>query len=123
MTSDESSGQTQQTIDPGKNQPGVLCGHCDHLNCGGLTACEVCGTLLYAKCAHCGLEAPRVYMRCPQCRHRLRGHTVLARRRSRDKLRRAPSSIEKANRQLIWVLALVVVIIAVATVVVMRLKG
>ncbi|HOB97934.1 MAG TPA: hypothetical protein PKM43_04195 [Verrucomicrobiota bacterium] len=122
MTSDESSELTQQAIDPGKNQPGVLCGHCDHVNHGALTECEVCGSQLYTKCSHCGLQAPRVYTRCPKCRHRLRGHIGLS-RRSRDKLRRTPSSSDKANRQLIWAAAAVLVLIVIATFFVMRYKG
>ena len=122
MTSDESSSPQQTAFEPDKNQPGVLCSRCDHLNYATLEECEDCGAALYIDCPHCGERSPRVYTRCPHCRRRLR-HRVSHGRRHGGKTRRSTSSTEKATRQLIWIVGVLFCLFAIAAFILMRLKG
>ncbi len=75
MTSDqhELESQAQTVIDRTKNQPGVLCPRCNHLNYLDREECARCGTALYVVCPRCKHRNMRVYMRCQKCRKRLKG--------------------------------------------------
>lgn len=118
MTSDDPSQPEQTAIDPDKNGPGVLCGRCNHLNCAGQDKCELCGWALFIQCPHCGAPAAGVYVRCQRCRHRLPRRGGQARRRRDD-----GSPVDRANRQLLGVLAIVLVLLAIGVVLVLRLRG
>lgn len=49
---------------------GVLCGKCDHLNPPGSTDCEFCHRSLFHECVHCGEPIQRGLHRCPHCHGR-----------------------------------------------------
>lgn len=74
MTADQSESEAKApvAIDRTKNQPGVLCVRCNHLNYLGQEECERCGTALYVECPRCKRRNMRVYTRCQYCRKRLR---------------------------------------------------
>lgn len=71
MTSNEPVPAGGTDADRSRNQPGVLCVHCDHLNYLGQETCERCGSRLYVTCPRCGRRNMRVYTRCQHCRKRL----------------------------------------------------
>jgi hypothetical protein len=121
MTSDESNVPAQPEIHRERNQPGVLCPRCDHLNYVGQEDCEDCGAPLFIECPHCGERTPRVFTRCPECRHRLR-HRGSHRRKHGGKHRGAHSPSQRANRQLLWVLGVVFVLFGVAAVILLRFR-
>jgi len=122
MTLDESNPPTPEALDANKNQPGVLCQRCDHLNHGSREECEDCGAPLYVECAHCGERAARVFTRCPHCRHRLR-HRGSHGRRHGGKHRRPRSSVQRANRLLLWAIGIIIILFVAAGVILMRFKG
>ena len=123
MTSDESQPRTEAPIDPDKNQPGVLCTRCDHLNYLGQEKCEDCGAPLFVKCTHCGEQSPRVFSRCPHCHHRLRHRGRHGHRKHHGGSRRGLSSSERATRQLMWILGVVLALFAIAALILSRLKS
>ncbi len=70
-----------------RDQRGVLCAQCEHLNHAGVSLCTVCGADLFYECPHCGLQNERVLLRCRGCHKRLSGadrHHRRHRRRSRS---------------------------------------
>lgn len=122
MISDESNLPEGKAIDREKNQPGVLCRRCDHLNYTGRDDCEDCGAPLFVECPHCGGRAPRVYTRCPQCRHRLRNRGGQRRKKHGDHGRGAHASGRKPTRQLLWALGIMFVLFGTAALVLTLLK-
>ncbi len=54
-----------------RDDRGVLCPQCEHLNHAGVSVCTVCGADLFCKCPHCGLQNERVLLRCRGCHKRL----------------------------------------------------
>jgi|GEM_PF-1032918 hypothetical protein len=87
MTIDQSQSDNKSptAIDRTKNQPGVLCIRCDHLNYLGQDHCERCGAALFVVCPRCKQRTMRVYTRCQYCRKRLRrSHFLPFRRHHRD---------------------------------------
>ncbi|HNQ90755.1 MAG TPA: hypothetical protein PKM73_19235 [Verrucomicrobiota bacterium] len=81
MTSSDENAPADVAVDRTKNQPGVLCGKCDHLNYLGYDDCEKCGSPLYLDCRRCGRRNPRVYTRCQFCHGRLHRRGLFGRRR------------------------------------------
>lgn len=71
MISSESESGGEVVIDRAKNQKGVLCTHCDHLNYLGYDDCERCGRSLYLNCRRCGRRNARTLTRCHHCHSRL----------------------------------------------------
>ena len=122
MTSDLSSQPENQPIDAGKNQPGILCSRCDHLNYAGRDDCEDCGSPLFVDCGHCGQRAPRVYTRCPRCRHRLHGRGGRS-RKHRGHGHQSVTTLRKATRQLLWAIGIGLAVLGIAGLILMQLRG
>ena len=97
-------------VDRAKNQRGVLCAKCDHLNYLGQDACEKCGGDLYVECRRCGKRNLRVYTRCQHCRRRLHGSLFSGRRRHHH---RRESFLRRTAWQLLQVLLILLGILAV----------
>lgn len=83
MTTDQSQSNNKAppVVDRTKNQPGVLCVKCDHLNYLDQERCERCGAALYVVCPRCKNRNMRVYTRCQYCRKRLHGSRFFSFRR------------------------------------------
>lgn len=71
MISNDQEGADGVAVDRTRNQPGVLCVRCDHLNYLGQDDCERCSGPLYTNCPYCGHKNQRVYTRCAECRRRI----------------------------------------------------
>jgi len=92
-----------------RNQPGVLCPKCDHLNYRNQELCERCGAQLYVDCPRCGYKNERVYLRCRQCHKRLAGGLFKHHRHRRH----GRSWFRKVSWQVFQVLIVVLGIVAV----------
>lgn len=63
--------ESKSPAPPRRDERGVLCPQCEHLNHAGLSVCTVCGADLFYKCPHCGLQNERILLRCRGCHKRL----------------------------------------------------
>ncbi len=54
-----------------REERGVLCAKCDHLNPPGSKVCGECGAHLFVACHYCGHKNRRVDAVCSQCGHHL----------------------------------------------------
>jgi hypothetical protein len=81
-----------------KNERGVLCHKCEHLNPLGLTECERCGRGLFAACPKCRQQNQRGLSRCPKCQHHL--HRSVFHSRKKRPLTRARRDLYR--KILIW---------------------
>ena len=114
MISNDAMDANPAPVDRSKNQPGVLCGRCDHLNYLGEDDCEECGAPLYVDCPHCGARNVGVFTRCTKCRRRLHRRSMLQRHHSNKGGRRRRSPTGAATRQFFWILLGFIVVFAVA---------
>ena len=66
-----SSTSEQNAAETERNDRGVLCAKCEHLNVWGQNECKRCGSHLYVSCSDCGQRNERVRTRCTNCHRRL----------------------------------------------------
>lgn len=98
------------SADVERNQPGVLCVRCNHLNVTETPTCKRCGAELYRECAKCGHSSPIVFANCRKCHKRFPRGVFGGRNR---KLRKAQSFAKRTLTTAFQVL-LVLVSLAVA---------
>jgi predicted amidophosphoribosyltransferase len=108
---DQARAPVPLAIDRAKNQRGVLCARCDHLNFLGRDSCEKCGGGLYVDCRRCGKRNLRVYTRCQHCRRRLHGSLFSARRHHHH--HRHSSFLRRTAAQLFQVLLILLGLLGV----------